>query len=604
MNRFLNLICCGILGSLSYVSSAQLTTLSLGAVDDTYTDTRYPTTPYGGNSLMTSGTSLITGLRGGPFQYHQRAFVEFDLNSIPANAIIQEAEIRLFLNGTSSGTFNWVTKMITSSWSEGSVTANNQPSISQLTSDRVTSTPVSSGLQKIDVQSMVQRMVYGAADNYGWCIQVSDESATTNTGARFNTKEANFSFLRPVLYIRYFIPVSLSNVLITHESATGASDGSITFNHSLGGSAVHTYLWEDGNGNPVPGGTTQNLSGLSYGWYGVTITGSNGEVSHFGFLVGTDCEEVEIIYNSRPEFTQNAWVYDRNIAGGINYGDVNYGNNSALRTDNLNNFTSWDDIKSYIEFNTWMDDQFTINQADFRMNGWTHWNSGTTNTSDFRRLTTSWNEDVVTWNTSPTTSGAPTPLETVPNTVSSSQNATVDMTDFWNIWKANNADNHGLVFQLDAFDNDAGARQMYYSPNAVAGNRPQWRFRLGLYYEDDVFRCNPEAHPYAELKRELDGGYALVYNDELKFTFQEDYIIDSDLYWTITIYDDQQVAQASCDAIGTTINGMPISGYSHDDNRFTLNLLSLPQILPGNYYTLEVTTEKGIKQYLKFYYPN
>jgi len=97
-----------------------------------------------------------------------------------------------------------------------------------------------------------------------------------------------------------------------------------------------------------------------------------------------------------PDFTANAFIYDRVLSGGgTDYKDANYGNTAQFRTENWN-YTPWSDIKSFLKFHLWLDDFFELSQADLLIKGNYHWNSGTTNESELNKVTSSWNEDIIT----------------------------------------------------------------------------------------------------------------------------------------------------------------------------------------------------------------
>lgn len=600
MRSILLLSWCVLVASIPHWVNGQCSDTTFYSTQDTWTTTQNPTGNYWNHVGMKSGTAYITGRNGISVQYHQRIFVEFDVSSIPSNAIITSATMKLTRNGSISGSFDWKTKLITESWDDNLVTASNEPAISILSGDVTSVTATSASVQEMDVTDMVQRMVYGAATNNGWCVQVNNEAASANTGCYFFTSEYTTVASRPQLEIEYYLPVTLSNVVISHESAIGADDGSITLNHSCFDDQGYTYSWIDANGNSAGStSSTVNLTDVPFGWYGLEVTGSgNGEKEYFGFLVGTECEEVTIAYTTSPEYTSNAYINDWVTSGGIDYKDYNYGNNAYFRTDNRNS-TTWYDVKSYLDFNTWMDDAFTINQADLLLDGYSHSNSGTTNTAQFNEVTSYWNEEVITWNTDPTNNT--TLALTIPNTTSSTQDLTLDMESLWNSWKLDNSGNYGVLFQLQAFDDDFNTNQIYYSPNASSANRPQWTFKLELnHFNNPIFCEGAEGLPYNELKKQLDGGYGESYNDTLNFVLDESYEVGTGLYLVTSIFNDDNELEASCDAAGTTVDGMPALTYEFDDNRYVMDLSGIAALVDGEFYVLEVKNTKGDRFYLKF----
>jgi len=574
-------------------SYAQVTSVVIPTSKCDYIQSNLTTNP-SGTWNHNFGVGTYSSRRG---SLYRRGFVEFDLSSIPQNAIIYEATLKITHNGSQYVLNPWVTKLVTSSWSEGLITSSNQPTISGSSSDWSTISANAGDTINLDVKEMVQRMVYGQVDNYGWSIQVSNEAAPYTSGTFFRSDEYPIVAYRPRLLVRYYLPMTLSNVSVQHESETGANDGEITLTHTPIDPSGHSYTWVNAFGGTV--GNNLSLTGVSYGWYGLEITGnSNGEKEYYGFLVGTECEEVTISYTTQPNFTGNAYVFDWVNSSGIDYKDVNNGNSPYFRTDNR--FSgSWYDVKSYLDFNTWMDDAFTINQADLLLEGYYHSNVGTTNTADFHEVTSYWNEDAITWNTTPTNEVSA--ALTVPNTTSPTQDATVDMISLWDEWKMDNNSNYGILFRLQAFDDDYQTNQIYYSPNGTMAYRPQWTFKLALTHANNPIFCEgAEGMPYNELKKELDGGYGESYDDKLNFVFDEAYNVDAGLYLVTAIYNDDHQIEARCNASGTTFGGIPALTYAFDDNRYVMDLSGITTLVDQKFYVLEVQNTKGDRFFLKF----
>lgn len=447
----------------------QLTTVTINTNKDSYIDSRYATTNYGNSTILNVGTYLYRGL--GP--YYRRTFVEFDVSSLPANAVVYSAEIKMRRTTTVSGTNPWRTKLITSTWSETGVTASNQPSISNNAGDVSSSYSSSNDTISFDVSSMVQRMIYGQADNYGWCIQVLDETYGGTSGTTFYSSES--STFTPYLEVKYYLPLSISDVSITHESSIDAKDGeiSLTVNN---GSGSYSYNWIDGSkGTTIS--TSSSVSGIGYGWYGLHVTGTYGEELYYAFLVGTKCEEVTINFESSAEYTDNAFLYNL-FYNGVDYGDNNYGDYTYLKTQRWTYSGTWMSGKSLLRFNLWMDDAFKINQADMTMYGASHSTLGGSNAAELNLVTEYWDQDLVTWNTGPSTSAS---IDVdIPATTSSTQNNTVDLTNFWNNWKIDNSQNYGLILQLQNFNNYYH-EQRYHSPStSTSANRPDLVFKLEL----------------------------------------------------------------------------------------------------------------------------
>ena len=107
------------------------------------------------------------------------------------------------------------------------------------------------------------------------------------------------------------------------------------------------------------------------------------------------------------------------------------------------------------------------------------------------------------------------------------------------------------------------------------------------------------------MKRKLDGGYSYAIGGKLKFTMDEDYAMDDSKYLPFKIYDKNHLVLESSDINGVIQNGsvspLPLE---FSDNRWTLDVSTIPGITVGYYYILEVSNSKGDKRYLRFLYKN
>lgn len=110
----------------------------------------------------------------------------------------------------------------------------------------------------------------------------------------------------------------------------------------------------------------------------------------------------------------------------------------------------------------------------------------------------------------------------------------------------------------------------------------------------------------SELKRELDGGYAVTVGGTLKFAFNEEYKIPGDQYIALSVYDLNQNVIASVSSSGTLTGATAAMRlpYVFDDNICQLPLTGVSGLTNGNYYLLEVKTSTGEKRYLRFLYTN
>jgi hypothetical protein len=593
MNKFiLNTTILSLFLIIGTIGFAQLETVELPILKDSYTTTKYPGAPYGSSTSMKSST--YNGWLKGTFVY-ARTFVECDLSSIPYNATILSASIKLKSTAVAIGSFTWKTKLVTGSWVESTMThSNGQPTISGLAIDITTTTPSGTTSESLDVTSMVQRMVLGTTTNYGWCIQVSNEAYQGNTGATFYTSDYVVPDNKPYLEVQYYVPLSIATATVTHETGVALSDGGVAFTFTGGASNAFNYYWTDAAGNSISTTLASSspvaLQNQPYGWYGLHMVGTTyNEELYQAFLVGTECEEVTITFQPNGNFTDDALLYDR-----TGFKDVNYGGYILMRAEN---YYSTFKMRNMLGFKLWMDDAFTVNQADMTLYGWNHSNIVGTNEGQFKKATGVWEEDLVTHNTMPTTSY---PYASLAMTTTSNQNDIVDLTDFWNDWKQNNTTNYGMLYQLLANNSTHRKRRGYYSAS-YWGNTPSIEFKVSLIDPGNALYCNPNATPFNKVKRGIDAGHASAFNNEIKFTYNEEYHIASGKYLVYNLYNSTGQIIGSCGEDGIPSSGMTAFTYDIGDNSKILDLSNAPGIANNSFYLLEVFTSNGEKRFLKFY---
>ena len=131
------------------------------------------------------------------FEYKQVSFVEFDLSSLPDDADVLDAEIRLYL--PAAPTSSVTTKMypIRQSWAETSVTWNTKPSYKDFskTQGLIDTIIIStSGWKEWDATTVVEDWLDGSRTNYG--VAFETEAGTL----RFSSDESSYE---PRLWILY-----------------------------------------------------------------------------------------------------------------------------------------------------------------------------------------------------------------------------------------------------------------------------------------------------------------------------------------------------------------------------------------------------------------
>jgi hypothetical protein len=132
--------------------------------------------------------------------YRYEIYLYFELDSLPADAVITDARLELYQYSQYSDNrpLTLGTHRITEQWSSG-VTWNTRPSWSSDYSDTITTD--SSGLKSWDVTEIVQAW-HAGADNYGVAI-IPEERFTISHRKNFRSKEYSDESQRPKLTITY-----------------------------------------------------------------------------------------------------------------------------------------------------------------------------------------------------------------------------------------------------------------------------------------------------------------------------------------------------------------------------------------------------------------
>jgi hypothetical protein len=145
---------------------------------DAIIESIFPNRNYGDSILFTA----FSWSNGG-FWNTARALIEFDLSDIPQQTKISTAKLSLYwirYNNEFSGHTGenaFTIYRINQSWSENSVTWNNQPSISNLDEIEVSkSISASQSYTDIDVTNFVQDIIDNPSKNHGFMLKLDEES--------------------------------------------------------------------------------------------------------------------------------------------------------------------------------------------------------------------------------------------------------------------------------------------------------------------------------------------------------------------------------------------------------------------------------------------
>ena len=136
-----------------------------------------------------------------------RTYIEFDLSSVPANARVFDADLKLYQYDT-LGTDDFTIGLykVTSDWEEGTIDWDPQPTSS---TDAEVTNNINAGAitwESWDIDTLVQGWLEGTITNYGMVLKDTDESSV-NTIAYFYTSDYITDTTKcPKLEIDYYIP--------------------------------------------------------------------------------------------------------------------------------------------------------------------------------------------------------------------------------------------------------------------------------------------------------------------------------------------------------------------------------------------------------------
>ncbi len=138
----------------------------------------------------------------------RRLLVQFDLSSIPLNSTINSATLELYATST-TGSNTIELHRITSSWSEGSVTWESQPSFDSSATSTLSGIN-STGWKVWDVKSLIEGYLSGTFTNCGFLLKSQTETGAQLISTTFASRENSNTSQRPVLRINYTPPPAMS----------------------------------------------------------------------------------------------------------------------------------------------------------------------------------------------------------------------------------------------------------------------------------------------------------------------------------------------------------------------------------------------------------
>jgi len=169
---------------------------------DAYVNKFFLETNYGDSPICEVGNSTILFLK---FVY--RSYIQFDLSSVPENARVTDADLRLYqYDTTGTGNFTIDLYKVTSEWQEGTINWNSQPSYSTEAEYSCNITAGAVTWKSWDIDDLVQGWMDGTISNYGMVLIDTDETSV-NTVAYFHSSDYTADTTKcPKLEIDYYIP--------------------------------------------------------------------------------------------------------------------------------------------------------------------------------------------------------------------------------------------------------------------------------------------------------------------------------------------------------------------------------------------------------------
>lgn len=573
----------------------QITTISISTNNngqDVYINSADPNQNY---SSSTQLSTYVDGTNTNPV--YKRTLVEFDFSSIPSNAIIIDAELRF---KKVSGYNNTLTEInaVETSWQENSVTFNSAPSALNTFPSMISQVPISSNItpcvsgcssytrHSFTVTDHVQHFINNPHLNYGWRLKSADETVScvwrispsggytlvcSKRGANYRAS-STFNLIDnppPQLVISYVLPIEISLSSVTHSTTLLDSDGSITASVT-GGNGNYSYQWIDGaTGNNISGATGLTLNNLSPGWYGLEVEDGEGNKEYMAFVIGAKCGKLEFDFQPDDRFVEDVTIRDDLPDSRLL--------NPYLYSQRVN-FFGYYYLETLLKYKIILDSEVSLQNASVYLYGHSH-NSSQGNETRVDEVTEKWYQDIVTWNTKPSTGSQ---ITIIPSTSSSTEDVQIDVTSLFEDYISGTKQNNGMHFYLN-YPPSQITRGMVFRSSRYSDfeYRPKLQLSVGsLCFEN-----------YHKPKRNLDAGYVFTQNGVLKFSLDEFYTQENLEEMEYTVYD-----MSRQDMNVTTF--LPLN---FDDNRYSLDLSSF-NLTNNSFYVLEIRNSKNEKRFLKFQY--
>ena len=253
-----------------------------------------------------------------------RSLIQFDVSSIPSNAIILDAKLKLFGVNHINPAGSYI-QPIFGEWDQSTLLWNSQPGAYDDVQQYLAPATTTTEDYEIDMTLIVAGWVKGVPNN-GLLFRVGSEYLNNITNSFFNFASSDYAdnTKYPTLEITYNTPSELAYT-VTDGTTIGKYD--VTTN-IMGGETPYSFLWSNGV-------TTQNLTNVDKGGYILTITDAIGtetilnvNVNEHYPVIWTDLVNTEVSGNVLSSIGETTdWNYgaasvnkiESNTDGGIKY---------------------------------------------------------------------------------------------------------------------------------------------------------------------------------------------------------------------------------------------------------------------------------------------
>ena len=160
---------------------------------DSYVYSSYPSTNYGNSAYIYAGKVSSSQT--------YRGLLEFDLASIPADAVVDQATLTLFCRKLSTASATLYLYRVTKGWGESSVTWNSQPATGSQVEGTLNLATSRYQAKEVDLTALVQAWVEGSQVNQGVMVK---EGGSTAYGQCYSS-DGTVGF-RPKLEVHWHQP--------------------------------------------------------------------------------------------------------------------------------------------------------------------------------------------------------------------------------------------------------------------------------------------------------------------------------------------------------------------------------------------------------------